>query len=729
MNKIVLPTALFLFLVFLLPFVKADCVYPTDSMTIYTDTVFCTGDYDMNDTSISLGDSMTHIAGVTLDCNDSLVYHTIYSDTIIAVVNASDMTIKNCRISGGSIGIQTMGTDTGLTIENVNVTDSGDYEILIAGRDNVHLKDVNLSWVSSSPSNSLRLYSSSDIYIENLYFTKPIYLANDDNVTIINSKADLGGGSGIYSGNSISNVTIRNTEFNNANKGLDIGGNSYTFTNWLFDNFNVTGATLEAINFWGDGTKNNITIMNSHFANTGGNAVNIQGNVHGVTVTDTSMDTVDRCFSDGETYSGTRTDVTLININCQNTKNSGISFTIPVNTLIDNVYCYNITGYACVGLEGDYFTYVNGVTVRNIYSETNVDGGGVWLGGLADGIIDNVTLIAPFTGGNAGIGGWFVDNVTIKNSYVEGGGIAFSAGSNIVVENNNVSNTAVAKLDFVNDSIIIDNSDNVVIRNNVVSGSNATGIYIDMNGGSNVLVYNNELIDNSIQAMDVNGEADWNTTYTCVGTNIIGGDCSGGNYWSDYVGVDYNGDGIGDTNVPYVISSGDYLPLTNNGVVIPVIYITSPADLSNTTDHTPDFTFNFTNSLENMSCELLINGTGYGIDSMVLNSTNTVITANQTLGDGYYVWLINCTHDIISANSNARALTVYTEVPPIPPSPPITGGFVLIAQELVAVLMAIGALAVFVGELAYGTKDVRILIGSFVFLMIALTLAITMAHL
>ncbi|MCD6474077.1 MAG: hypothetical protein J7K47_04135, partial [Thermoplasmata archaeon] len=58
----------------------------------------------------------------------------------------------------------------------------------------------------------------------------------------------------------------------------------------------------------------------------------------------------------------------------------------------------------------------------------------------------------------------------------------------------------------------------------------------------------------------------WNISKTS-GINIVGGVYLGGNYWSDYDGIDLNNDGIGDTNLPYNCSGdiqhgGDYASLT-----------------------------------------------------------------------------------------------------------------------------------------------------------------------
>ena len=99
------------------------------------------------------------------------------------------------------------------------------------------------------------------------------------------------------------------------------------------------------------------------------------------------------------------------------------------------------------------------------------------------------------------------------------------------------------------------------IRNNIFLG-NSWGIY---NLYSNSNTYYNNIFRNGVNVVEPDGNI-WNTTKT-AGPNIIGGPYIGGNYWSDYTGVDLNGDGFGDQ--PYtngMTTSADYLPLINYSV-------------------------------------------------------------------------------------------------------------------------------------------------------------------
>ena len=103
------------------------------------------------------------------------------------------------------------------------------------------------------------------------------------------------------------------------------------------------------------------------------------------------------------------------------------------------------------------------------------------------------------------------------------------------------------------------------------ASNNSLGIYLY--SSSNNTIYNNHF-NNTNNAWD-DGNNVWNITKT-AGKNVIGGSCIGGNYWSGYTGEDSDGDGLGDTQIPYNSSSGiqnggDWLPL-----VMPAPYFSSP---------------------------------------------------------------------------------------------------------------------------------------------------------
>ncbi|MHA2408136.1 MAG: NosD domain-containing protein, partial [Candidatus Ranarchaeia archaeon] len=85
-----------------------------------------------------------------------------------------------------------------------------------------------------------------------------------------------------------------------------------------------------------------------------------------------------------------------------------------------------------------------------------------------------------------------------------------------------------------------------IFEANTAKANTQAGFYIGslhVNPPFSNTFFHNNLIDNVIQAGVPLGYANtWDDGYP-----------SGGNYWSDYTGVDVDGDGIGDT--PYVILS------------------------------------------------------------------------------------------------------------------------------------------------------------------------------
>ncbi|HDS44752.1 MAG TPA: hypothetical protein ENN68_01405 [Methanomicrobia archaeon] len=132
---------------------------------------------------------------------------------------------------------------------------------------------------------------------------------------------------------------------------------------------------------------------------------------------------------------------------------------------------------------------------------------------------------------------------------------------------NNVSGNTVARNE---EGIALIASSNNCLTDNVVS-NNSVGLHLDHACSGN-LIYNN-YFENPVNAHDT-GTNSWNRTRT-AGTNRVGGPFSGGNYWHDYTGEDTNGDGLGDTLLPYtaaghIRTGGDHLPLVEAEATAPV---------------------------------------------------------------------------------------------------------------------------------------------------------------
>jgi parallel beta-helix repeat protein len=87
---------------------------------------------------------------------------------------------------------------------------------------------------------------------------------------------------------------------------------------------------------------------------------------------------------------------------------------------------------------------------------------------------------------------------------------------------------------------------NFICLNNVIS--NKVGIGFGANSSGNT-IYNNNFIDNEVQAVAFPSKENWNSTYS-----------SGGNYWSDYIGKDADGNGVGDTPLVIDADNVDYHP-------------------------------------------------------------------------------------------------------------------------------------------------------------------------
>ncbi|NOR48498.1 MAG: PGF-pre-PGF domain-containing protein [Methanosarcinaceae archaeon] len=513
--------------------------------------------------------------------------------TIQAAINAAS-TGDTIYVYNGSYS-ENVTVNKQLTLQGegadvVTVTNStANHHVFEVTADYVNISGFNVTGATGSFKAGIYLNNNQHCNISNNnasgnYYG--IYMLSSSNNTLTSNTANLNTQYGIYLYSSSNNTLTSNTD-NSNNLGIYLRDSSNnTLTNNNASNNIQQGIYLK--------TSSNNNVLTSNTGNSNNLGIHLESSSNNTLTNNNASNNIQQGI-----YLFSSSNNTLTN-NTDNSNNLGIYLkTSSNNALTSNTGNSNFRGI--------YLQTSSNNTLTNNNASNNSEHG-IKLETSSNNTLTNNT---GYSNTQHGIYLWYSSNnaLTSNTGNSNNYGICLLSSSNNTLTNNNASNNSQQGINLQtssNNNTLTDNTANSNFRgiqlvttcsnntltNNTASSNTQYGIYLQTS--SNNTIYNN-YFNNTNNAYDI-GYNIWNTTPT-AGTNIIGGSWLGGNYWYDYAGADTNGDGLGDTLLPYNSSGnidigGDYHPLVVD-ITAPIITINSPSNGSITNDSTPELNATF----------------------------------------------------------------------------------------------------------------------------------------
>ena len=467
----------------------------------------------------------------------------------VPVVRASGTIYINAdgSISPPNVPISISGNITYTLTDNINGS-------IVVERDKIVIDGNGYTIQGTGTETGIDLSGRSNVTIKNMEiqeFGEGIRMLDSSNNSIIENSFQDGGDRGIWlygsSNNSISRNNVANNDHgiwleyssnDNSIIGNNVTANTYDgiLLDYSSDNNDIRENNLE---------KNFPAIMIDHSSNTNIAGNNVANNTDGIRLFYSSNDSIVGNNVTANQFRG---------IALEGPSSNNI---LKDNAMARNGYNFGVWGYELTDFMNDVDTS-NTVDEKPIYYLVNVQ----------NLIIDPQTY--PDIGYLAVVNS---TNITVRNLNIKNNdeGILLactrdSSIENFTATNNSAgllvvcsSNNTIAGNNITNNSwgIRFSNSSGNSISGNNVTASGWKGIYLS--DSSNNRIFHNNFIDNTNQVYSYNSVNVWDNGYP-----------SGGNYWSDYSGMDlYSGsfqnetgsDCIGDTGSAMDTNNIDNYPL------------------------------------------------------------------------------------------------------------------------------------------------------------------------